>query len=346
MAASEHHTTGSTAVGIAVVILTLIGWTVTPLFIEHFTQGANRIDPWTSNGWRYGFAALLWAPLLVGLRLNGKWPKGVMKAALIPATINGTAQVFFTMSFYRIDPAMVAFGLRAQMVFTAAGAALLFPPERKIIRSAGFLAGIGAVVVGTGGTVYFQDAGLGEKADGLGVFYAILAGAGFAGYALSVRKCMTGYSSMVSFAAISQYTALIQLVLMLCFAERFGAGALDLSAPQFGLLLMSAVIGIAAGHVLYYMSIERLGVAVSTGIIQLQPFTVAALSIPLFGEHLGGLQWVFGSLAVGGAMSMLWVQHAMKKKAKSAVSEYEALPPDHVAAAAVCEEAGEPPRRG
>ncbi len=341
MAASEQHTTGSTAVGIAVVVLTLIGWTVTPLFIEHFAQS---IDAWTSNGWRYSFAALLWAPLLIGLKLSGKWPGGVMKAALVPAAINGTAQVFFTMSFYKIDPAMVAFGLRAQMVFTAAGAAMLFPPERTIIRSAGFIAGIGAVVVGTGGTVYFQDAGLGEKADPIGVLYAILAGAGFAGYALSVRKCMTGYSSMVSFAAISQYTALVQVVLMLCFAERFGAGALDLSAPQFGLLLLSAVIGIAAGHVLYYMSIERLGVAVSTGVIQLQPFTVAALSIPLFGEHLSALQWVFGSIAVGGAMSMLWVQHAMKKKAKNAIAEYETLPPDHVAAAAACEDEPAPPR--
>ncbi|MEQ8769496.1 MAG: DMT family transporter [Phycisphaerales bacterium] len=345
MAASDQHTTGSTAVGVAVVVLTLMGWTVTPLFIEHFTFGANRIDAWTSNGWRYGFAALLWAPLLVGLRLNGKWPVGVMKAALIPAAINGTAQVFFTLSFYRIDPAMVAFGLRAQMVFTAAGAAMLFPPERRIIRSAGFLAGIGAVVVGTGGTVYFQDAGLGEKADPLGVFFAICAGAGFAAYALSVRKCMTGYSSMVSFAAISQYTALIQIVLMLCFAERFGARALDLSAPQFGLLLLSAVIGIAAGHVLYYMSIERLGVAVSTGVIQLQPFTVAALSIPLFGEHLSAMQWVFGSVAVGGAMSMLRVQHRMRraKRREMEALEYRDLPPDHVAAAAACEDE---PKRG
>lgn len=331
------------AVGIVVVLLTLLGWSVTPLFIEHFT---DSIDGWTSNGWRYGFAALLWAPLLVGLRLNGKWPKGVMKAAIIPAAINGTAQIFFTMSFYEIDPAMVAFGLRAQMVFTAAGAMVLFPSERAVIRSAGFLIGIGAVVVGTGGTVLFQPGGLSADGAGLGVTYAILAGAGFAGYALSVRKCMTGYGSMVSFAAISQYTALIQVVLMLVLGERMGAGALDLSASQFGILLLSAVIGIAAGHVLYYMSIERLGVAVSTGVIQLQPFTVAALSIPLMDDHLTLPQWGFGSVAVGGAIAMLWVQHAMRRKATrerraSEAAEFGDLPPDHVAAAVVCEEAGE-----
>lgn len=348
---------GSAGAGLALILLTLAGWTVTPLFIEHFTAGDTYIDGWTSNGWRYGFAALLWAPLLVGLRLMRKWPVGLMRAALVPAAFNSAAQVCFTMAYYKIDPAMVTFGLRAQMVFTAVGAFVLFPGERRVIRSRGFIAGVVAVVVGTAGTAAFGGA-FSNAASGAGVALAVGAGMGYAAYALSVRRCMTGYSSMASFAAISQYTALTQVALMLAFGDRLGAGAMDLQTRQFLLLLLSAVIGIAAGHVLYYMAIARLGVAVSTGVIQLQPFTVAALSIPLFGEELTPGQWAAGGVAVGGAMAMLWVQHELRKRvAAERAAEFAELPPDAVAAAAACEEekrgtdpalqvSGTPPVRG
>ncbi len=74
------------------------------------------------------------------------------------------------------------------------------------------------------------------------------------------------------------------------------------------LLLLSAVIGIALGHVLYYMSIARLGVAVSTGILQLHPFVVAVASLFLFAEMLTTAQWISGSVAIAGAMVMLTAQ--------------------------------------
>jgi len=105
---------------------------------------------------------------------------------------------------------------------------------------------------------------------------------------------------------------------------------------------LSSVVGIALAHVLYYMAIERLGVAVSTGVIQLQPFTVSAVSIPMFGEVLTGWQWATGVLAVGGAMAMVWVQHRHRKREvaaahRRAAVEFGELPPDHVAAAAAGE---------
>lgn len=336
--AGEQHA-GSTAAGVGLILLTLAGWTVAPIFIKYF---ASEIDAWTSNGWRYGFAAVLWAPLLIGLRLGKKWPAGLMRAALVPAAFNAAAQAAFTSSFYLIDPGMVAFGLRVQMVFTAVGAFMLFPAERPVIGTWGFIAGVLAVVAGTAGTVIFQHGGLSSRDSVVGVGLAIAAGAGFAGYALGVRKCMSGYRSMAAFAAISQYTALVQVVLMLALGERFGLMALEMTAPQFGLLLLSSVIGIALAHVLYYMAIERLGVAVSTGIIQLQPFTVAAVSIPMFGEVLTGWQWVAGGVAVGGAIAMVWVQHRHRKReaAQRRGAGFKDLPPDHVAAA-VAGESGE-----
>lgn len=325
-----------TSVGALTVALTLAGWSVTPLFIKYF---ADYIDAWTSNGWRYGFSALLWSPLLVAGLLRKSLPPGLWRAALVPALVNAGAQVCFTLAHYHIGPGLLTFGLRSQMVFVAVGAALLFPAERLIVRSPAFMAGVVLVMVGTVGTVAFGAAGQGEKAGyALGVALAIGSGAGFAGYALAVRRYMHDIPTMTAFAAISLYTSVAMVGLMLAVGDRAGAGALDLSTRQFAVLLLSSVIGIALGHVLYYISIKRLGVAVSTGVIQLQPVCVGVLSYFMFGEVLRISQWASGALAIAGAMLMLWIQHVLRRAARD--HEYDELPPDHVAAAAICEDEG------
>lgn len=331
--------------GIVTVVLTLGGWTIVPILIKEFT---GDVDAWTSNGWRYGFAALLWIPLLVWRRLRKAGKPGLFRAAMAPGLINACAQVCFTMSFYQIDPGLVAFGLRAQIVAVTLGAALMFPSERAVIRTLGFLVGLGLLLGGTLTTIGLSGE-FGARSGTLGIVLAMMAGVGFAAYALAVRKCMTGYGSMASFAAISQYTAGAMVVLMLVLGERSGAGALDMTLPRFGLFLLSAIIGIAAGHVLYYISIEKLGVTVSSGVIQLQPFTVAALSFVWFGERLSPAQWLFGGVAVVGAITMIVVQHRVNQRlaragrlaegggSRSEAEKDEAfadLPPDAVAAMA------------
>jgi len=283
--------------GLSCVLFTLLGWSSVPLFLKHFS---HDIDAWTSNGWRYGFAALVWAPLLIVSHLRRTVPKGLWKAALIPASFNILGQVCFTHGFYYIDPGLFTFGLRTQIVFVAVGAVLLFPAERRVIRSSTFLLGAGLVLVGAAGVV-MQGKNMFEGATAFGIVLAVASGLLFACYGLAVRRCMTGLPSMLSFGAISQYTAGAMVPLMLVLGEGFGRGAWGLPNDQFALLLLSAVIGIAIGHVAYYMAIARLGVAVSSGIIQLQPFIVAAFSMWLFDERLTGGQWAAGMVAVCGA---------------------------------------------
>lgn len=316
--------------GLATVLLTLFGWTVTPLFINHFAdpESPGYIDPWTSNGWRYGFSALLWGVPLVLWHLRGKLPKGLWKAALIPAAMNCLGQVGFTWAHYKIEPGLLTFGLRAQMIVVAIGAAVLFPIERLVIRRVAFLAGLVMVMGGTAGTIYF-DRGFGEGTTMFGIGLALWAGAFFAAYALAVRKCMAGINPMMSFAMISQYTAGTMIVIMLFAGDEMGITATRMPADQFGYLMLSSVIGIGLGHVLYYFSIAKLGVAVSTGIIQLQPFTVALLSYVWFDEVLKTSQWVTGGVAVCGAVLMVVVQHVVVSRRKR-----DELPVDHVAAAA------------
>jgi drug/metabolite transporter (DMT)-like permease len=292
------------------VLCTLLGWSSVPLFIKHFS---HDIDHWTSNGWRYGFSALVWLPVVLIAWKRGRTPPGLWRVALVPALFNTLGQVAFAWAHYKIDPGLLTFGLRTQIAFVALGAFVLFPGERAVIRSRWYLAGLVMVIGGAAGTIL-----LGKPMQGattFGVVLAISSGLLFASYALSVRKFMHGIHPVIAFAAISQYTALVTVVLMLVLGDRAGAGALDLSSGQFGLLLLSSIIGIALGHVFYYISIARLGVAVSSGVIQLQPFIVAVASFFLFGEVLRAQQWASGGVAVTGAVMMLAVQQRMARRA-------------------------------
>ncbi|MFG0260502.1 MAG: DMT family transporter [Phycisphaerales bacterium JB041] len=355
MTTAQTESSQARWLGVVCVLAALIGWSSIPLFLKHFS---HSIDPWTSNGWRYGFSALFWSPVVVVGLARRSLPTGIWRAAVWPSAINCGAQVVFCWAHYKIEPGLLAFGLRSNIVFAVVGAALMFASERRVIRSPLFVTGVALVIVGTLGTVLTGKEGLPTGATLTGVLLAVAAGAGFAGYALAVRKCMHGFGAIHSFAAISLYTAIGMVGLMAVLGERGGLSAIELIGQpigaaadgarsvfpidQFGFLLLSALIGIALGHVAYYYAIARLGVAVSSGVVQLQPFFVSLASLALFGELLTGWQWASGTVAVVGAVLILVVQHFIKQDAvgradEPAAMEYAELPPDHVAAAVVSE---------
>ncbi len=217
------------------------------------------------------------------------------------------------MAHYKIDPALVTFGLRFQIVCVTIGAALLFPNERAAIRRPFFLLGVAMVLAGTMSTIWSDDT-FGQPQNTVGVALALAAGAFFACYSISVRKCLDGYRSIPAFAAISQITAIVMVALMLILGERGGLAALAMSDANLVLLALSAVIGIAFGHVLFYISMARLGVAAASGIIQLQPFVTAIGATLYFQEPLTIWQWIGGAVAVGGAMVILWVQARVSRR--------------------------------
>ncbi len=290
--------------GAITIILTLVGWSSVPLFIRHF---ADSIDIWTSNGWRYGFSAFLWMPVVFWGLYRGGLPAGIWRKSLVPSIVNAIGQVAFAWSFYKIDPATATFGLRTQIIFVAIGAYLLFPSERRLLRDPRMWAGMAMVAIGVGGTIYFGH-GLPRGDQAWGVMLAIASGFFFAAYGLAVRHYMHGYHPVTAFAVISQYTAGAMVLLMLGLGEERGLTVLELPTNQIVLLLVSAIIGIALGHVFYYISIARLGVAVSSGVIQLQPFMVSLGQTALGWQSLSAAQWGSGLIAVAGALVMLAVQ--------------------------------------
>lgn len=300
----------STASGAAFAAFTLVGWSSVPLFLKYFT---SYIDAWTANGWRYGLSALFWTPLLIVASRRKKLPPGLWKAAIVPAIVNCSGQCCFAWAPYYIDPGLMTFMLRFQIVFVAFGAYLLFPAERGVIGSPMYWLGVLAAFGGSLGVCLFGQ-GLPTGTTAFGIFLAIAAGILFGGYSLSVRYFMSQVRSAIAFGAISQYTACALLIIMLTVGRDHGLDAWTMTGGQFGMLALSALMGIALAHVFYYAAIARLGVAVAAGMILLQPFLTGASSYFLFGERLTGLQWLSGAAAMAGAAVMLRTQHRMSKR--------------------------------
>lgn len=303
-ATPEARPPGSTAVGILTILCSLAGWTSIPLFLKHF---AGEIDPYTANGWRYAFSALLWLPPLILAWRRGSLPPDVWRAALWPAFFNIIAQHAFGIAPYKMDPGLMTFALRAQVIFVTIGAAVMFAAERRVIKTPAYLTGLFMVLGGTILTLWLRPGGIHGEV-GIGAVWAIIAGAGYAAYALSVRKLMHGMNPLLAFAAVSQYTAIALVGVMLIAGKDHGATAWHLPNTQFTLLMLSAVIGIGFGHTCYFLAIQRLGLAVANAVVQLQPITVSLASMMIFGEKLTTVQWVTGTIAIAGAGLILWAQ--------------------------------------
>jgi drug/metabolite transporter (DMT)-like permease len=291
--------------GICFLLMTLAGWASSPLFLKYFV---GKIDAWSSNGWRYGIAALFWLPIVIREITATEASPGLWRAALWPTLFNATGQICFAWVLYlNVDPGMMTFLLRTQIVAATIGAFALFPDERGLMYRRGYWFGMVLVVGGIASMILLR-AEMPVRPGTLGMILGILSGALFGGYALAVRRCMSGYSSMTSFAVISLYTSIALILPMLLLGDEHGLIVRHLNGFQLMMLVISALAGIALGHVFYYASIARLGVALASGILLLQPFVTASASAVLYGERLTGKQWISGTLSVIGAVLLLYVQ--------------------------------------
>ncbi len=314
-ATTEDAVARGRRVGVLNAASALLGWSVVPLLLRDLS--GRGVDFWSNNGWRYGASAVLWLPYVVWHHLTGRMPKGIWRAAIVPSIANVIGQACFTAAFALAQPGIVTFGLRSQLIFVAIGAWFLFPSERAIMRTGRYVLGIALLIGGLLPVLIGAD----ESMDGgssAGVAMAVCSGLGYACYGLSVRKFMSPYHPVLAFAVICQLTAIGLVVLMLLFGRDAGAYVPFLGARELVCLGIAAIVGIAAGHVFYYVSISKLGVAVTSGVLQLQPFLVSAASVFVFGERLTPGQWAGGCVAVAGAMLMLTAEKKAPQQAHAA----------------------------
>ena len=308
---NRHRNVGYTALFATVVI-----WSLPSLFQFYLNR---YYDPWSQNFYRYSVACLAIAPFVL-YRARSGGPKIDLHAVgicLLPCIPNVVHQIGQVMALFYMGPGVYAIFNRSSVIFTALLALAFFPEERYVIRQWQFQAGTLLGLLGAFGVVRFQ-ANWGTGAIALrGIAIAFTATFCWALYAVLVKRPSQELGSIRSFGLVSLITSLLLLPLTFAFGKI--DNPLHVTAHVNFILIISAVICITAAHVLYYVAIREIGVALSQTLQLICPIGALALSALIFHERLTPAQ--YGSAAV----LLLGAFLAMTVKAPAAVESAENL---------------------
>jgi drug/metabolite transporter (DMT)-like permease len=296
-----------TTVAVGCCIAAMMCFSSVPVFLRHLT---GYLDAWTVNAVRYGTSAVFWLPFVLVLSRRSRRPapnparRSVWLAALVPVAPNLIGQVGWATCPYYLDAPTIGFLIRTSFLFTAVLGFLFIPAERPLGRRPLFLLGA-ALCMGGVFLMYVErlPAGsFGEAKAWIGLGIALGTALCWGGYAIGVRTFLHGYRLRLAFGVVSLYTAagLVALVLMVGRYEQLAR----LPGREWALLIGSAFLGIAFGHVLYYRGIHGIGPVVASGTMMAGAFWTYLLAVLFLGETmtrvqlLGGVGVVLGGLAL------------------------------------------------
>ena len=243
-------------------------------------------DPWAQNFYRYAVACLAIAPF-VFYRVRRGGPRIDMHAfaiCLVPCIPNVVHQITQVMALFYMGPGVYAIFTRSSVIFTALLALIFFPEERHVIRQWQFQVGTLLGLIGAFGVIWFQ-AGAQDRHIALpGLFIAFTATFCWALYGILVKRPSAQLGSIRSFGIISFITSALLLPLTLAFGKI--DTPLHAGAHVNLILIISAVSCITLAHVLYYVAIREIGVALAQTLQLLCPAGALALSAWIFSERL------------------------------------------------------------
>src|SRR5213595_1147618 len=268
----------------------------------------NRFyDPWAQNFYRYSVACIAILPLVLW-RIRRSGPRIDMRAiglCLVPCVPNVIHQITQVMALSYIGPGVYTIFTRSSVIFTALLALAFYPEERIVIRQWQFQIGTLLGLIGAFGVIWFQaNANSHDQHVALpGLFIAFTATFCWALYGVLIKRPSVELGSIRSFGVVSFITSALLLPLTIAFGNivtPFHAGV------QANLvLIISAVACITLAHVLYYVAIREIGVALSQSLQLLCPAIAMALSAWLYGERLTHAQlWSAGILLLGAFLAM------------------------------------------
>ncbi len=288
--------------GYAAVFATILIWSMPSLFQYYLNR---YYDPWAQNFYRYSVACLAIAPL-VFYRVRRGGPKIDMHAigiCLLPCLPNVVHQITQVMALFYMGPGVYAIFTRSSVIFTALLALAFFPEERCVIRQWQFQAGTFLGLIGAFGVIWFQAGWQSGHIALRGLVIAFTATFCWALYGVLVKRPSARLGSIRSFGLISFITSMLLLPLTCLF------GKIDtpLHAGSHAniMLIISAVSCITLAHVLYYVAIREIGVALAQTLQLLCPAGALALSAWIFGERLSHAQlWSAVILLAGAFLAM------------------------------------------
>jgi len=278
----------------------ILCWSSVPLFLRHFAL-TTKLDAWTVNGIRYGFAALLLSPCILSHRRRYPHGSAIWRDALVPAAVNTLGQIGWALAPYYLDAGIIGFGIRSSFLFAVLASFWLLPDERYLLRTPSFWAGAACCLLGIVGLFAPSLRLGGTSLAGTLILLGTAIVWGF--YHVTVRKYMRPYPAFDSFAVICCYTAAALLVLTFAVGKPRAVPATP--APALALVLGSAALGIAMAHVCMYSVVRRLGALIASGAEFATPFITSFGAFLLFGEQMSRAQWCGGGAVICGSLLMV-----------------------------------------
>jgi drug/metabolite transporter (DMT)-like permease len=312
----RHNSDDGRLAAVLCLMAATVGFGVIPIFLKHFADTPPCLDAWTVNGVRYSVGALFWLPflLLLGSRPTeagaGAAGRNVWRDAVVPSIVNVIGQACFGLSAYYVKASTVGFVIRLSFLFTILFSFMALAEERLLARKPIFWIGAAISVAGVLAMFCYEFQGGGEDS-WIGAAIIVATAVAWGAYAVTVRRYMAAYSARQSFGVISIYSSLALVALM--FAVGRFEDLLKLTPRLWGLLMISALIGIAFGHVLYYRGIHRLGPVVANGITLLTPFVTYRTAIATLDERLSGAELLGGLLVVAGGGLLVFARGQVEK---------------------------------
>jgi len=288
--------------GYAAVFATVVIWSMPSLFQYYLNR---YYDPWAQNFYRYSVACIAIAPLVFyQLRRGGpRLDWHALMLCLVPCFPNVVHQITQVMALFYMGPGVYAIFTRSSVIFTALLALAFFPEERYVIRQWQFQAGTVLGLIGAFGVIWFQSNGQDRHIALPGLIIAFTATFCWALYGVLVKRPSAQLGSIRSFGLISFTTSILLLPLTFAFGK--------IETPFYAgvhvnlVLIISAVSCITLAHVLYYIAIREIGVALAQTLQLLCPAGALALSAWIFHERLTQAQlWSAGILLLGAFLAM------------------------------------------
>lgn len=301
--------------GYSALFATVVIWSMPSLFQFYLNR---YYDPWAQNFYRYSVACLAIAPL-VFYRVHRGGPKIDMHAValcLLPCLPNVVHQITQVMALFYMGPGVYAIFNRSSVIFTALLALAFFPEERYVIRQWQFQVGTFLGLLGAFGVVWFQANWESGAIAWRGFIIAFTATFCWALYAVLVKRPSQRLGSIRSFGLVSFITSVLLLPLTFAFGKI--DNPLHVTAHVNFILIISAVTCITMAHVLYYVAIREIGVALSQTLQLLCPIGALGLSALIFHERLTHAQlWSAAILLFGAFLAMRTKPPAVAESAEN-----------------------------
>ena len=290
--------------GYAAVFATVAIWSLPSLFMYYL----NRFyDPWAQNFFRYSVACIAIAPLVLwrAHRFGQSIDMRAVRLCFLPCLPNVVHQVTQVMALFYIGPGVYTIFTRASVIFTALLALAFFPEERFVIRQWKFQIGTCLGLLGAFGVIWFQPNAISHDQHVAlpGLLIAFTATFCWALYGVLIKRPSAQLGSIRSFGIVSFITSGLLLPLTLVFGK-IGT-PIHAGAQANLILILSAVICITLAHVLYYVAIQQIGVALAQTLQLICPAMAMALSAWIFHERLTHAQlWSAAVLLLGAFLAM------------------------------------------